>query len=286
MSSQGDLVHSSSGFWLRSDGEELCGKVNEDFVSKLKIDEAYDGVKLTVQEGEPSERHDSCDSLESDASDEGEGEGEDEEDDGFSFPRIMDADTFQDGQIRPTYPLFGRILLFNDYEEEVSKSTLKKVFVEKAELNELEGADSVWSGKTVEELAPPESCSKSNSTGFSKLWRFKDLVRRSNSDGKDAYVFLKAHRSRINGGKDVLTEDSGNISREKVGKTTARKNAKVKVKKAIATAKQGEKNCASNRNATESRRWKSFLPYRQNLVGVGVGRLASVTCMSKNVHPF
>ena len=36
-----------------------------------------------------------------------------------------------------------------------------------------------------------DMCKKSNSTGFSKLWRFRqDLKLRSNSDGKDAFVFL------------------------------------------------------------------------------------------------
>ena len=38
--------------------------------------------------------------------------------------------------------------------------------------------------------ASPELCKKSNSTGFSKLWRFRDLVHRSNSDGKERGLAL------------------------------------------------------------------------------------------------
>ncbi|KAL0016782.1 hypothetical protein SO802_003851 [Lithocarpus litseifolius] len=38
--------------------------------------------------------------------------------------------------------------------------------------------------------ASPEFCKKSNSTGFSKVWRFRDLVHRSNSDGKERGLAL------------------------------------------------------------------------------------------------
>ena len=38
--------------------------------------------------------------------------------------------------------------------------------------------------------ASPELCKKSNSTGFSKLWRFRDFVHRSNSDGKEGGLAL------------------------------------------------------------------------------------------------
>ena len=38
--------------------------------------------------------------------------------------------------------------------------------------------------------ASPELWKKSNSTGFSKLWRFEELVQRSNSDGKERGLAL------------------------------------------------------------------------------------------------
>ena len=78
------------------------------------------------------------------------------------------------------------------------RSPLRKLFVESAsesasESDELERIPTdtycEWSGaaaggaKAVE--ASPEICKKSNSTGFSKLWRFRDLVHRSNNDGKE-----------------------------------------------------------------------------------------------------
>ena len=38
--------------------------------------------------------------------------------------------------------------------------------------------------------ASPELWKNSNSTGFLKLWRFKELVHRSNSDGKERGLAL------------------------------------------------------------------------------------------------
>ena len=38
--------------------------------------------------------------------------------------------------------------------------------------------------------ASPELWKNSNSTGFSKLWRFRELVHRSNSDGKERGLAL------------------------------------------------------------------------------------------------
>lgn len=294
MSSQGDPVSSRSGSRFRGEYEELCGKVREEFVNKLQIDGADDGVKLRELEGEPSE-HNSRYSLESAVSDQ-EHEEEDEEEFEFSFAGanpdgslISAEDVFQNGQIRPMYPLFGRSLLFSDSQDEAPESTaeasyprppLKKVFVEMPEPNKLdggaEGTYCVWNSKTVEEAAPPEACSKSNSTGFSRLWRFKDLVRRSNSDGKDAFVFLNAHRSRVGGGKARRAKKDGEVSREKVGKTAATKKAKRPVATAEGQA-AGEKHSVCNRR-------KSYLPYRQNLVGLGF--FTNVSGMTKNVHPF
>ncbi|GKF85218.1 hypothetical protein Tco_0250116, partial [Tanacetum coccineum] len=47
---------------------------------------------------------------------------------------------------------------------------------------------------------PPKLSKKSNSTCFPKLWRLKDKVGCSNSDGRDAFVFLKKPvRSAVEG---------------------------------------------------------------------------------------
>ncbi|GJV44300.1 hypothetical protein Tco_1428836 [Tanacetum coccineum] len=47
---------------------------------------------------------------------------------------------------------------------------------------------------------PPKLSKKSDSTCFPKLWRLKDKVGCSNSDGRDAFVFLKKPvRSAVEG---------------------------------------------------------------------------------------
>ncbi|KAF3524703.1 hypothetical protein F2Q69_00051303 [Brassica cretica] len=147
------------------------------------------------------------------------------EDEEFSFTSVnadnspITADeAFEDGQIRPVYPLFNRNLLFEP-EERSLRSPLKKLFVESEEATTTEreeesepmGPYCSWTGRTVVEEASPETCRKSSSTGFSKLWRFRDLVSRSNSDGKDAFLFLH------HGDKKKQSKSSGGVKRtEKV----------------------------------------------------------------------
>nr|POE80425.1 hypothetical protein CFP56_10642 [Quercus suber] len=53
--------------------------------------------------------------------------------------------------------------------------------------------------------ASPELWKKSNSTGFSKLWRFRELVHRSNSDGKERGLALQR-----------ATSNAGEREREKI----------------------------------------------------------------------
>lgn len=67
-----------------------------------------------------------------------------------------------------------------------------------SEADELEGVPAetycVWRPKSADDQLSPGRCRKSNSTGSgsgsSKRWKFRDLLHRSNSDGKDALVFL------------------------------------------------------------------------------------------------
>ncbi|KAG6585157.1 hypothetical protein SDJN03_17890, partial [Cucurbita argyrosperma subsp. sororia] len=129
-----------------------------------------------------------------------------EQDEEFSFvcanpndSPISADDAFFNGQIRPVYPLFDRSLLFVDGQDPETpdnppllRPPLRKLFVEKQSESDtelegvVEGTYCEWS-PTIAELGK-----KSNSTGFSKLWRFREFMtmRRSSSDGKDAFVFL------------------------------------------------------------------------------------------------
>ncbi|KAL2499710.1 Protein of unknown function (DUF1645) [Abeliophyllum distichum] len=67
------------------------------------------------------------------------------------------------------------------------RPAMKRIFVETKDgvMSSSSGNDNI---NIVE--ASPEVCTKSNLTGFSKIWRFKDSMGRSNSDGRDSFVFL------------------------------------------------------------------------------------------------
>ncbi|KAK4760474.1 hypothetical protein SAY87_005367 [Trapa incisa] len=223
--------------------------------------------------------------------------GDDDHEEGeefeFSFPcenpnssPVAAEDAFHNGQIRPIFPFFYQSL----HSDEPSASSrvlhhqpLRKLFTEGSgtvSTSPSEADYCPWEGRTVEEMkssAAVALCPKSNSTGSSRLWRFKDLIHRSNSDGKDAFVFLNPSTA------------TGNA--ERAEKKKASKDCGRSAKKAPAPAPnggaegRGKKPAAplsfyGRSRAGEKRR--SFLPYRPGLVGF----FTSVNGLSKNVHPF
>ncbi|CAH8337390.1 unnamed protein product [Eruca vesicaria subsp. sativa] len=218
---------------------ELYGKLNDDFTSKLKLD--------------PTEKQ------------------EEESDEEFSFASvngenspITAEEAFKDGQIRPVYPFFNRNLLFEPETKQSLPSPLKKVFVEtEEEDSEPIGPYCSWSGRTVEEAASPKTCRKSNSTGFSKLWRFRDLVSRSKSDGKDAFVFLS------NG-----SSSSSSSQKKPSGGVVKRAEKKMKTKSAH------ERLYMRHRAIREEGKRRSYLPYKH------VGFFTNVNGLTRNVHPY
>ena len=152
-------------------------KFNQDFTFKLKID--HNDEKFKEQEQEFS----------------------------FACPNpqgsLVTADEiFDNGQIRPMFPVFDQSILFTNKHRAAAlhlRPPLKKLFVEQQ--CDIFPSDSEPQGqpegllicelprKTTalesEVEDSKEMCKKSNSTGFSKLWRFRqDMKLRSNSDGK------------------------------------------------------------------------------------------------------
>nr|GMC52695.1 Candidapepsin-7 like [Ipomoea batatas] len=126
-----------------------------------------------------------------------------------------------------------KLLLSEDQETPSSCSS--------SEADELEGIPEgmycVWRPKEVKDeasaSASPGKCKKSNSTGWrwrSKRWRLPDLVHRSNSHGKDTFVFL------------TKGEDK-------------------------AGAKSNPNLTHYTKNRSGDKRRHSYLPYRQHLVG-------------------
>ncbi|KAG7655330.1 hypothetical protein ISN44_As01g024170 [Arabidopsis suecica] len=240
-------------------------------------------------------------------------EDDEEEEEEFSFACVngegspITADeAFEDGQIRPVFPLFNRDLLF-EYENEDDKNDnvsvtdenrprLRKLFVEdrngngdgeETEDSEKEplGPYCSWTGGTVAE-ASPETCRKSNSTGFSKLWRFRDLVLRSNSDGRDAFVFLnnsndktRTRSSSSSSSTAAEENDKKVITEKKKGKEKTSTSSETK-KKTTTTKSAHEKLYMRNRAMKEEVKHRSYLPYKQ------VGFFTNVNGLSRNIHPF
>ncbi|CAN6887448.1 unnamed protein product [Brassica oleracea] len=280
---------------------EMSMMLSEDFTKKLGFSE--EGEDIRKLERSWSKLEDSVEFHE-------EEEAGDEEEEEFSFAcvnaegsPITAEEAFEDGQIRPAFPLFNRALLFdqNDavsetYEDSESiRPRLRKVFVEdrdgdgegkKAEEGSL-GAYCSWSGGTVAE-ASPETCRKSNSTGFSKLWRFRDLVLRSNSDGRDAFVFLNNSNAAV-GDKTQSSSSSSRAAKltseddKEEKKSTKAKKGKEKEKTTSSkkrTKSAHEKLYMRNRALKEEVKHRSYLPYKQ------VGFFTNVNGLSRNIHPF
>ncbi|GMH01608.1 hypothetical protein Nepgr_003447 [Nepenthes gracilis] len=236
---------------------------------------------------------------------------EDEDDYEFSFicgetkSPISAEDIFQNGQIRPLFQFVvedqNPDTVTHDYDEK-SRSVgipIKKMFVGRSDLSseaedanrDEEGPHCAWTAAAAvpseATCSSPETCKKSNSTGFSKLFRFRDLLIRSYSDGKDAFVFLPSSK------RD--DKDEGTPS-QKGSSTTERKSAtngsgRVRMKSKVAQADTTpEKRAASTyamqyekkKGGIEGEKRKSYLPYRQDLVGF----FTNVNGMSRNVHPY
>ncbi|PSS35222.1 Nipped-B-like protein [Actinidia chinensis var. chinensis] len=213
---------------------------------------------------------------------------DDDENGDFEFSLVRsDTDVttdeiFRDGQIRQIFPIFNRDLEnHDDNKSDLSnlRVSLKKLFIDdreeqdppsssSEEAEELEsvpeGLYCVWRPKLAESPSPSR-CEKSNSTGSaSKQWRIRDLLRRSNSEGKDSFVFLTPKKRE-----------------EKAEKMARAESPKLKAEKVKASSAH-EMFYVRNRVAKEENKRKSYLPYRQNLVGF----FASVNGFGRTFPPF
>lgn len=229
---------------------------------------------------------------------------EDDEEFEFSFVKeseispVAADEIFYNGQIRPVYPLFNRDLLSdfmngsstnsNSTSEEVSarpksiRLPLRKLFLEEereansscssSEADDLEGIPEgtycVWRPKPEEKSNG--SCKKSSSTGSnSKRWKFRDLLYRSNSDGKDTFVFLTPSFKR----KEHKAEKPPPPPTDNASKVTAKS-------KGVPVADSSPATHYVKNGGVEKR--KTYLPYRQDLVGF----FANMNGTSRNLQPL
>ncbi|KAF8096714.1 hypothetical protein N665_0303s0037 [Sinapis alba] len=127
--------------------------------------------------------------------------------------------------------------------------------------------------RSTAEMSPSGGCRKSKSTGSSSTsswskrgWRIRDLLKRSRSDGKQSLKFMDANNNR----------DEPATSSSSSPKRTVKKKEKEKVSSAH------EKFYLRNKAMKEEDKKRSYLPYKQDLVGL----FSNVSRFSKTFPPF
>ncbi|XP_021999150.1 uncharacterized protein LOC110896037 [Helianthus annuus] len=214
-------------------------------------------------------------------------EEDEEEDDGdFTFMYVADngngngsLTAFENGQIRNVFPLFDQsLLLTGDYDDGNRRFPIDvpvdKVFIESPRRSPSDNGETDGTG-TLRRLQNESEINKSNSTGFSKLWRFRNNeMNRSNSDGRDAFVFLE---SSDTGTTATTSDGKPNGVKVNVGKGKGVKKGKK------STASAHEVYLKQKGGQTEEERRRSYLPYRPGLMGFFTNVNGG---LSKNVHPF
>lgn len=125
--------------------------------------------------------------------------------------------------------------------------------------------------RSAAEMSPSGGCRKSKSTASSstsswsrRRWRIRDLLKRSRSDGKQSLKFLDSSHS---------TNSRDEPSSASSPKTTVKKKEKVSAH---------EKFYLRNKAIKEEDKKRSYLPYKQDLVGL----FSNVSRFSKTFPPF
>ncbi|KAK9707394.1 hypothetical protein RND81_07G194900 [Saponaria officinalis] len=288
---------------MEKNQEDRFSEIADDLGEKLTLESTSEHVECG--EGDDEDDHDVVYVINDDDDD------DDDEDEGgefeFSFAGVEvnspeSAEVlFQNGQIRPTLPF--SIENSEDSSEKLGPPVDKVFVVPPSPAAESSGSMSegpycVW--RTAAESPSPEFRRKSNSTGFSRFWRMKDLLARSNSDGKDRFVFLPSSKAEKHGGGEkektmkkmmkVVSlrrikvgkkhEDESKSSSSSSANGGGDKEEKKKVKKvasmsAAYEALYGKKKGGGGGGGEKS----SYLPYR-------VGFFTNASGMTRNVHPY
>ena len=203
----------------------------------------------------------------------------------FSFPdanfqdiRIFAGDLFENGKLRTLLPHFDQSRFDTSTPNNVAshiRPPLKKIFINNSispqsrpDGNSKETQNEFLENITlVEMLESKEHCKKSNSTGSSNLWRFRqNMDLRCNSDNRDSLVILNSSVPKSH----VKT---------KVESIVIKKRKEEQPKKALSTY---EKLYLTNKKRKGSNKQRSFLPYKHQLFGF----FTNMNGLSRNLHPF
>ncbi|XP_027359367.1 uncharacterized protein LOC113868016, partial [Abrus precatorius] len=201
-----------------------------------------------------------------------------------AFRKVADGVFFD---ASPAFPIFNRDLKTTTEEDRSAAAeddaaaiqiTLGKLMMDDSPSSsssevedELEaipaGTYCVWTPKPVE--SSPNRCKKSKSTGSSssKRWKLLNLLRRSNSEGKESFVFLTPSSSSVSGfnrgkkrGENSKDESGGAVAEKKIPASSGSE-------KRIPAVSAHEALYVRNREMRRVDKRKSYLPYRQDLVG-------------------
>ncbi|KAG9149679.1 hypothetical protein Leryth_025654 [Lithospermum erythrorhizon] len=209
----------------------------------------------------------------------------DEEDD-FEFSLVLSRRSCKNvGNSHTNFNISSSSSSVHKYELlSTIKVPLSKLFIEEnedheppssssSEADEVEsippGRYCVWKPKAAP--PSPSTCNKSKSTGFgSKRWKLRDLLRRSNSEGKDSFIFLTPKRKEE---KNESKKKLSNVAKGKKSTTTTTSSAtrRMLYSPANRDIMRGNESPTRSPKSTkgngEMPKRKSYLPYRQDLVG-------------------
>lgn len=279
-----DSVHQSASDDVSLGFNHLQIDRNDDPNSKNLVKEtsetdesAADEVSFGLNHLQVEHNHDSVISIHQSESDEvsfgfNHLQIETDDDDGdFTFACVNDNDSpttddsFKTGQIRNVFPLFDQSLLSNtDLPINVP---VDNVFIESPQPFKHKQTDSTIHALSKQSEIKNKNNIKSNSTGFSKLWRFRNEMNRSNSDGRDAFVFLEASATSSESKPNAVNVDVKGKGVKKVKKSTA----------------SAHEVYMKQKGQSEEDKRRSYLPYRPGLMGFFTNVNGG---LSKNVHPF
>lgn len=233
----------------------------------------------------------------------------------FNRDLLSDQNPTKSQQITDGQDLKNREGEEEDEDVRCLRIPLKKLFSEEhdptsyssssSEMDELEGVPPgtycVWTPhsnsppKAIASAASPSQCKKSNSTGTttssntksssssSKRWRLMNLLRRSNSEGKDSFVFLtpKNKEEEISNSNNSFEEENSNSNSKEMKKVVVVKKKKKKEKEQTVSSAH-EVFYGRKRESMERDKRKTYLPYRKDLVGFW----ASVGSLGRTFPPF
>ncbi|GMH31132.1 hypothetical protein Nepgr_032975 [Nepenthes gracilis] len=215
-------------------------------------------------------------------------EQEGEYDDEFSFicgqtkSPISAEEIFENGQIRPMFECFSKDNNSQHINHDLLRSLsmpINKVFVERRDLQSAPRSEADFLGQFTEETRcelSPVICKKSNSTGVSKLFSFRDMLSRSNSDSKGALVFLTSSKAVTT---SFMKKRSTSGSSD--GRKLKSEAPQVETTSEKSTTSSYAFQYGKKKGGKDGEKRKSYLPYRQDLIGF----FTNVNGLRRNVHP-